>query len=179
MTANQVDFDQLTTALLGLVSDHSAAEVHGMVTGLLSAGVKVPGAAGPGTLETWLDVRFDQEQATFFAVLFEQASAGLLDPDFNFQPLIPGDHTQVATRAAALGHWCSGFLSGFGLSGRFQTADLSEDLRELLADLGKIASLDDEVSDDEENEVDMVEITEYVRMSALLVFAECADAAVH
>ena len=33
--------------------------------------------------------------------------------------------------------------------------------------------------EDEDNETDLVEISEYVRMSALLVFTECAHQAVH
>ena len=56
---------------------------------------------------------------------------------------------------------------------------MSDDLRELLADLSNIANLDEEVPEDEDNEGDLIEIEEYVRMSALLVFAECAVAVSH
>ncbi|MDB9942804.1 UPF0149 family protein, partial [Pseudomonadales bacterium] len=101
------------------------------------------------------------------------------DPEFNFHLLVPDDETAIALRSQALGEWCSGFLAGFGLAGRFQNGDLSDDLRELLADLSNIANLDEEVPDDEANEGDLLEITEYVRMSALLVFAECAAASLH
>ena len=181
MAQQRVDFDTLSACLAALGVPHSAAEVHGLVAGLLSAGSTMSPAAGLSALREWLetDVVIDATHGELLSQVFSDVAAGLLDPEFNFHLLVPDDETTIALRSQALGEWCSGFLGGFGLAGRFQNGDLSDDLRELLADLSNIANLDEEVPEDEENEGDLLEITEYVRMSALLVFAECTSASLH
>jgi uncharacterized protein YgfB (UPF0149 family) len=181
MVQKRVDFDVLSKCIAALGVPHSAAEVHGLVTGLLSAGSKMSPAAGLSTLREWLDtdVVIDATHGALLSQVFRDVAADLLDPEFNFHLLLPDDEAAIALRSQALGEWCSGFLGGFGLAGRFQNGDLSDDLRELLADLSNIANLDEEVPEDEDNEGDLIEIEEYVRMSALLVFAECAVAVSH
>ena len=52
--------------------------------------------------------------------------------------------------------------------------NLGEDATEILTDFARIAGISDEVTDGEENEVDLMEILEYVRISVLLIFTECA-----
>lgn len=173
-------YDALNECLTALGTPHTAMEVHGLVTGMLAAGGDFSASAtGPQQLAHWLDVSLDAEQGPMLTQLFGDVAADLKDTDMAFALLLPDDDSAVAVRTAALGLWCAGFLSGFGLAGRFEDNELSEDVRELLTDLGKIAHLDEEVPDDEDNEADLVEISEYVRMSALLVFTECARRPVH
>jgi len=131
------------------------------------------------TLGDWLEKNIEGAELEVLVQLQGEIADSLQDTELGFQPLLPDDEVPVADRTLALGQWCGGFLAGFGLAGRFQEADLSEDLRELLTDLGKIASLDEDIPDDEDNETDLVEIVEYVRMSALLIFTECVSSAVH
>jgi hypothetical protein len=58
-------------------------------------------------------------------------------------------------------------LSGFG------AAKSSGDVMEALSDFERIASLRETVEESEENESDLFEIIEFVRVSVLLIFAEC------
>jgi uncharacterized protein YgfB (UPF0149 family) len=49
----------------------------------------------------------------------------------------------------------------------------------VLTDLAKISALDLEVPDSDENEGDLLEIIEYVRMSAMMIYLESARKSVH
>jgi hypothetical protein len=179
MTQSTVSYIRLIACLRSLGVPQGGSEVHGLITGLLASGAKMKASVVFDTLAEWLATSIEGAEQAVLLQLYEEISASLQDADLGFQPLLPDDDDPVAERTLALGQWCSGFLAGFGLAGRFQEADLSGDLRELLKDLGKIASLDEEIPDDEDNETDLVEIVEYVRMSAMLIFTECAARAVH
>ena len=115
--------------------------------------------------------------------LLEAAQVQVLDDldeyaDFGFRLLIPDDEASIASRAEAIGLWCSGFLSGYGGSGRVG-AELPENVTEALQDLGRIAAMSDEIPEGEENEADLTEIEEFVRISTLLVFAETDSTGAH
>jgi len=179
MTRLTVSYIRLAACLRSLGVPQGGSEVHGLITGLLAAGAKMKASTVFDTLAEWLETSIEGADQAVVLELYEEISASLQDTDLGFEPLLPDDDDPVAERTLALGQWCSGFLAGFGLAGRFQQADLTEDLRELLTDLGRIASLDEEIPDDEDNETDLVEIIEYVRMSAMLIFTECAARAVH
>jgi hypothetical protein len=67
--------------------------------------------------------------------------------------------------------WVQGFNLGFGLQQK-QTVGLSDDVKEVLKDFAEIANLSDEIEEDETTEQAYFEISEYVRISALLCFTE-------
>jgi uncharacterized protein YgfB (UPF0149 family) len=52
---------------------------------------------------------------------------------------------------------------------------VSDDVKEVLTDFGEIANLSDEMEEDEDTEQAYFEISEYVRISALLCFTELAS----
>jgi uncharacterized protein YgfB (UPF0149 family) len=83
--------------------------------------------------------------------------------------LLPEDDNQSNLRATALSHWVQGFLYGLGYRGDEQ--DWPGDTQSILLDLTKIAQLDPQV-DDEDDEQALMEITEYVRVSVLLIHSE-------
>ena len=179
MTQSAVSNIRLIACLRSLGVPQGGSEVHGLVTGLLAAGSKMKAPLVLDTLAEWLETSIEGAEQAVLLQLYEEIVVSLQDAELSFEPLLPDDDDPVAERTLALGQWCSGFLAGFGLAGRFGDADLGEDLRELLSDLGKIAALDDEIPDDEDNETDLVEIVEYVRMSAMLIFTECVARAIH
>ena len=53
-----------------------------------------------------------------------------------------------------------------------QISSLTTDVQEVITDFSEIANLSTEVEEDEENEQAYYEVVEYVRISAMLVFAE-------
>jgi uncharacterized protein YgfB (UPF0149 family) len=155
------------------------SELHGLITGWICAGTKWNAEDRLATLSDWLSAELDNGAVRLLEVLYEETAAGLVDEEFAFRLLLPGDDAPLNDRTLAVSQWCSGFLAGFGMTGRYQDGELSKDVSEVFTDLDRISSFSGEVPEDDENEADLVEIGEYVRMSALLVFTECAHKAVH
>lgn len=85
--------------------------------------------------------------------------------------LLPEDEAPLSVRAQALGHWCQGFLDGFGQTIGDQA--LSLEAVDGLQDLTSIAQIGDQLEDSEDSETDYMEVTEYVRVVPLLLFTEC------
>ena len=103
--------------------------------------------------------------------------AGLVDDTLAFPLLLPDDEVALSTRLEALALWCGGFLSGFGLRGG-NTDGLDEDAVDFLEDLTAIADVDDETEEGEAAEGHFAEVSEYVRMGALLMLASVQARAV-
>jgi len=94
------------------------------------------------------------------------------DEEFGFALWLPDDEEPLEDRAAALAHWCSGFLAGLGSGGQLDA--LSEEAREAIGDLQEIAraELSGPAGDEGQNEEDEAaynEIVEYVRVVALVL----------
>ncbi|MBV1876268.1 MAG: UPF0149 family protein [Pseudomonadales bacterium] len=182
-------FNDLDEMLDGQQTPTDLAELHGRICGWLSAGAKLSDSIETEMLAGWQDTAEadlaldDVKLGEAIALLAGDIHSKLSDVDFGFQMLLPEDNVAINIRQQCISRWCAGFLSGFGLSGRFAEGELDSEIREVLTDLAQIAKLDenlaDEIPEDDANESDVFEITEYVRMAALLVFTECASRALH
>ncbi len=120
------------------------------------------------------------------AALMEESHAAVLEnldefADFEFRLLVPEGKALIHERARSIALWCSGFLSGFGESGKRSelAGEAMKNVEEALQDIGRIAAMTDVVSQGEENEVDLAEIEEFVRVSTLLIFAETRSRGEH
>jgi uncharacterized protein YgfB (UPF0149 family) len=87
---------------------------------------------------------------------------------------LPSDDRPLPERAEALVDWCRGFLGGFGLAGTEAHAKLSEEAQEILRDLGSIAAAQLDFGEEGDDEDALIEVHEFVRVGAMLLFAECA-----
>lgn len=170
-------YDELGQQLKKAQSAASAAEAHGFASGWIASGTNWQSA--PVTFQQTLELTSMEAVAPLMSKYAEEIAAGLCDVDFGFQLFLPDEGVVINERREALSDWCRGFLSGFGLTGRFQDAELSDEVKELLRDFSQIAQVDDDIPEDDENESDLVEITEYVRMGAIMVYTDCATKAVH
>ncbi|MFT5211188.1 MAG: hypothetical protein ACI9CE_002926 [Flavobacterium sp.] len=171
-------FDEVKARLSTRNVELDTAEFHGLVTGWLCAGAVASEAAG--ALSEWLGEEVsDKELSQLTSDLADATLVDLGDFELGFRLLLPSDEINITERHQSISHWCSGFLAGFGTSGRYQQNELSKDVAEVFSDMTRIAGLDEEIPDDDENETDLMEISEYVRMSALFVFTECASRATH
>jgi uncharacterized protein YgfB (UPF0149 family) len=98
--------------------------------------------------------------------------------NLEFAPLLPNDDSNVELRADALAHWCHGFLAGLvigGLDFGGDEAALSAELKELIRDFGEISkagAAPEEVEDLDRSDSALLELEEYVRVGAQLVFEE-------
>ncbi|XQW83922.1 UPF0149 family protein [Thalassotalea piscium] len=150
-----------------------AAEVHGVLTGLVCAGYCFESSDYINLINDMLNngEGLPNKLKGMIKLMFSEVWQTILDDSYGFKLLLPDDDDSIEERGHALGIWVQGFNLGFGLQQKNQTA-LSEDVKEILTDFGEIANLSDEFEDDEATEQAYYEISEYVRMSALLCFTE-------
>ena len=161
--------------------DLHASELHGMLIGYLCA---VKKASNQGQRASLYREWICGELPASLAVLLETSYRHTLEnlgeyADFDFSLAIPDDSSPIEDRVKSIALWSGGFLSGYGEAGRHQDVDSKSDVKEALQDLARIAAMSDEVPEGEENETDLVEIVEFVRISALLIFSETASPGAH
>jgi len=151
-------------------------ELHGALTGWLAGG----GSGGPGWL-AGVTADADMPKVAAGSVLdrMREATATQLDDrSFGFDLLLPDTDVSLGERSGALFDWCRGFLGGFGLAAGSASA-LSEESREALSDLAKLAAAVPQDDGDEDDEQALVEIEEFVRVAVLLMHGDCVLGPAH
>ena len=170
----KITFETVADALLNTGINESPAELQGMLCGRLSGGQKLDDA---GCLAAIAEL-YEEDVSTLTPIsetllgLYRQAANKLTDTGFGFELLLPDDEYELAQRLDSLGLWCQGFLVGLGLSGLSSEAQFSADAADALKDLAQIAQIDPAELESEESETNFFEVTEYVRMAALLIHSE-------
>ena len=148
-----------------------APELHGSLCGYLCGG-------GLANSENWLslvlsdDAIHEVESGTDLAQLYDATCAGLASEEFEFDLLLPDSDAPVAERGDALIAWCRGFLGGVGLSGA-DLKKMSEETQDALTDLGRIAASELSYEDADSDEEAFEEVSEFVRVAAMLVHSDC------
>ena len=96
-----------------------------------------------------------------------------------FEPLLPNDEDNTASRAAALARWCEGFLHGLvsadhgdALKARLAADPLADVIRDMLQITRACA---DDEGDDETNDAAFTELVEYLRVATQLTYEELAE----
>lgn len=163
--------NEVEEACRGLGIGVGASELHGALCGWLAGA----GADGPDWLAQVLaDPQAPKIVAGSALDRLRQASVSQLeDRSFGFALLLPDDDSGIAERSGALFDWCRGFLGGFGLAAGAEPP-LSEEGREALTDLAKLAAAVPQDDGDEEDEAALAEIEEFVRVATLLLHGDCA-----
>lgn len=165
-----LEFDAVQTALEKLGSNVNAAEAHGTLCGLMLDNCD---------MATWLKHTVDDlpdsgdilaaEQLKILKLLFEHSREQLNNIDMSFELLLPDESEEFAVRLLALSEWCQGFLYATGIIGLGKTREIDAMSQECLSDLVEISQLDHRQPKDEDSDQQYVEITEHVRMSALML----------
>lgn len=173
--AEPLSHDDLDALIVRLRLGVDASELHGSLCGYLAGGATPQG--GKLLAELQLDgeevAPTPADQAALDALL-RQCRDALADPELGFEPLLPDDDRPLAERAEAVAEWCRGFLGGFGLAGAGAHAQLSDDAQEVLRDFGTIAASSFDFEDAAEDEDALVEVHEFLRVGALLLYTESA-----
>jgi hypothetical protein len=169
------DFDALDQLFGRQGALCSPSELHGFLCGLLGAGSRPEPGKWLVLAGEQMDMQTDAEVElkSFLLSLHQHTLQQLEDSGYAFQLLMPEEDEDVSFKAAALGQWCQGFLSGFGLSGKQALQHLSEDAQGALNDFTQISQVGEDADNSEQSEADLYEIYEYVRMGVLLIFTDC------
>jgi uncharacterized protein len=168
-----VAFDDVARALSAGGASVHPAEAHGCLCGVLCARREYP-------LAEWIDEIVPQATADLagdgaLRQLFDDSVAVLARAEMEFEPLLPDDAADLATRVAALSAWCEGFLYGFGAAGTAAQARLPPAVAEALADLAKISQAGAPGADaDEAEEAAYAELVEFLRAAVQLAYDELA-----
>lgn len=156
----------------GLATD--VAELHGALCGWIAGG----GTVGPDWLARVLADPALPPADGVLKDLAEATKAQFSDREFSFDLLLPPVEATLRERSGALFEWCRGFLGGFGLAAGAEPP-LSEESREALGDLAKLAAAQPQDDGDDEDEAALSEIEEFVRVAALLMHGDCVLAPAH
>lgn len=172
-----IDYDQVGRLLEVSPLHPTPSEAHGILCGLICGGDLDP-------LKTWFlyllpttdptDPLLDESREGLTALAMATHNE-ISDPDLGFNPLLPDDERPLVERATALYDWVRGFLFAFGVLG-VRERDLSEQTREILRDFTDLTRMDlDALDDHEENEEALAEVTEFIRVAAMLIDEERAS----
>ena len=168
-----MEYEELGKLLTDAGIDFSAAEVHGLLHGLLCGGTKELKSrflaeifpAG-GKIDSELQTSLEQLLQDTQELIQDSGKAG-------FALLLPADGQPLELRAGAVRDWCRGFLYGLGLSGGDAERRLSGEAREGLQDLAEMTRMDlAGLESGTEDEAALVEITEYIWVVATLIHDE-------
>jgi yecA family protein len=166
------NFDDFCDVLIPLGALNSPSELHGLLCGKLCGGASL-------TSDQWLssawelldivgepNVDIQEPVIAMYSITQAQLSSG----DYDLQPYLPDDDSEMEQRTQALSQWCHGFLSGFGSAGIAADAEFSTDQAESLRDIASIVqvTVDDEVDrNEDEQESDYMALIEHIRIIAM------------
>ncbi|WP_067102431.1 UPF0149 family protein [Marinomonas atlantica] len=175
MLLDTLDFDLIADVFVTESISASPAELHGQLCGYLASGVALP-------LEDWLamvaefcDIEGWKEDASRDAIveLYQSTIELYRNGEYALVPCMSDDDAPLSERGTTLAQWAHGFLVGYGLSGH--KPNLSDDAKQVLQDFANISAMQAEMEDLEENndnETDLIELVEYVRLSAMMLYSE-------
>ncbi|ADZ89980.1 UPF0149 family protein [Marinomonas mediterranea] len=170
-----LDFDSIADVFVTESISASPAELHGQLCGYLASGVSL-------SLEHWLamvvefcDIESWKEADSRAAIveLYNATLTLLQNGEYALEPSIADDDSELSVRGMTLSQWAHGFLAGYGLSGKKD--NLSDDTKQVLQDFANISAMQSEMKDLEDNndnEADLTELIEYVRLSAMMLYSE-------
>jgi len=166
-----ITFAELDTICHQNGLDYGAAESHGILTGLLCSTHNLE-------LQDWLallqddQARIDYDE-NIWGQVFQSTLSQLSGDDMDFQLLLPDDEWPLNQRTESLANWCSGFLFGVSSTNLQQQLTASEHIKEVIEDLSQIAKASYDDSDEtDDDESAYMELAEYIRAAAMLVYIE-------
>lgn len=144
-------------------TDVSISELHGLMSALMMACYPTD-VAGWSAILTELSFTLPDERAMQLLVEYgEDVSFALKDKDdaYGYEPLVPDDEHELSERFLALKDWAGGFITGLGVA----EMTLTDDEREQVSDLAKIASIRPDVEDEfDGDEAEYLYLFEFARM---------------
>lgn len=152
----------------------TAADLYGMVLGLLAGGIK---RTDSEFKELLVNLVNDGEEipAEVFTWINHQALyiAGQLMQGEGLRLLMPNDNSAACVRLMAITEIAHSFVTGFSCKQKLHSK-LSHDVQEVLKDLMEFSQIDANVVDSNEVDKDLMILEEHISLSAQLCFEECA-----
>ncbi|MES2626816.1 MAG: UPF0149 family protein [Pseudomonadota bacterium] len=170
----QADYIKISQLFAENRVDNSLAEIHGLLSGLLCTANPEADPEDVGQLLQPPQI-LSEISRKLLRQLANTSSEQLSSLEYNFQPLLPGDDSSLSARVTALGEWCEGFTVGFAAGCYLPESKLGAEIGEILADFAQFSAMGDSTTDlTDQDEVDYMELVEYVRMATIMVYQHIA-----
>lgn len=144
------------------------AEIHGLLTGLLSSSARFTPQQALQEMLGQASAQWTPEFARLLSDTLKKVQIDLSSDELGFELLLPDDEMPVRERASHLADWCQGFLFGIGLGGEKKH---SKQAQEILRDIQSIAQLEAENGGKAEEQA-YFELVEFLRVAAQLLYTE-------
>lgn len=173
------DYDDWTHKLDQNAMMASAAELHGLIAGMLSAGMQADAGMMLPVLHDFLNdgQAVNAELKSQIGLLITETAGQLKDEELGFALLLPNDDEALAERLEALVEWAQSFLVGFAIS-QPNLSVFSADVREAIEQLTEVTRIDvytQDDSSDAENEESYFLVLEHVRVLVMTCFNEVGE----
>lgn len=173
------DYDDWTHKLDQNAMMASAAELHGLIAGMLSAGMQADAGMMLPVLHDFLNdgQAVNAELKGQIGLLIAETSSQLKDEELGFALLLPNDDEALPERLEALVEWTQSFLVGFAIS-QHNLSVCSADVREAIEQLTEVTRIDvytQDDSSDAENEESYFLVLEHVRVLVMTCFNEVGE----
>lgn len=148
------------------------SQVHGLISGII--------CGNPESTTAWEELVTGGKETTktheVLQALYDGTKKQLDEFLFEFQLVLPTDSDELASRAEALTLWCQGFLTGLKLTNIPIIDREQSETTEAINDIIEIAKMNyEDVIASEEDEAAYVELIEYVRMAAVLIYQDLRE----
>lgn len=145
------------------------SQAHGLICGIICGSAKKATA--------WEELITGGNENTnaheVLQKLYDVSEKQLKEFLFEFQLILPDDEVELPLRAEALTLWSQGFLTGLKMTDIPIVGREPSELTEAIDDIIEVAKLNfEEVVASEEDEAAFVELVEYVRMAAILIYQD-------
>lgn len=174
----ELEYDVLADSL-SLISDYcSLSYIHGILTAYHCVKINFD-------VDDWLESQIAKNLSTRMHDA-DPASINLIretlarmnnlvldtleEQDMGFNLILPDDEEEIAYRTLALADWSRGFIEIF--ESKSANMNLSEDAKEAIEYIKEIIDIDNDNEGTESDEKYFFEISEYIRLAAILLFLE-------
>ena len=167
------NFDLVNDALKRSGSSWDAAQAHGLLSSKLAVGGIVGGQEWLQLVQEEVDPRnaLGKESSELMAGLIQATYTSLSERLSAYAPLLPDDEEPPALRIEAYLHGLVSADHGEALRKRLGEEPISDIIRDML-EITRAGSVED--ADPEDEEAAYVELVEYLRVAAQLVYEELA-----
>lgn len=165
------DYSELSQTLSQAALKLNPAQAHGLMCGVLCGSQNSDIA-----WDKWAAGDQSADGIAALQALYEVTARQLSEFSFDFQLMLPPDGSDIAWRAEALTLWCQGFLTGLKMADIAIVGRKPSDVTEAISDMIEVAKMDyEEAISNEEDEIAYVELVEYVRLSAVLIYQDAHE----
>lgn len=182
MISEQLSFDDLDVLCAFLEAHqipYEPSEIQGLCLGIICTGRQQSPSEWQVQIEKTLLgeelSQLPQNCAQLLQHLLAHSFQALTHPDFELELMLPDDTVPMNLRLKAISDWCKGFIYGLGLGNPEPAVWSQPNIKEALSDIAQIQSIDTESPDAEHAEKDYIELVEYLKIAAILIFEECSE----